>query len=265
MSAGSGLAELPRGRGRVHLRREGALCEVVLDNPGARNAMSIGMMVDFIAIVESLSDDPPLALLIYGAGTEGFCAGGDLQDVRAHLMNAASGREMCAGMGRAMDLLGGLSTVIVCAVEGAALGGGAELTQLARWVVIGDTAKIGFVHARLGVSPGWGGGRLLLARVGVRGATEVLLHARAYAGEDALRVGLADQVATDGDVVNAARGWIAEVMKHPEASIRGALSLLNEARSSASTSLSQTEAQIFEALWAGPAHRTALSKLKAGG
>jgi len=182
MSAGSGLAELPRGRGRVHLRREGALCEVVLDNPGARNAMSIGMMVDFIAIVESLSDDPPLALLIYGAGTEGFCAGGDLQDVRAHLMNAASGREMCAGMGRAMDLLGGLSTVIVCAVEGAALGGGAELTQLARWVVIGDTAKIGFVHARLGVSPGWGGGRLLLARVGVRGATEVLLHARAYAG-----------------------------------------------------------------------------------
>ena len=50
-----------------------------------RNAMSLGMMADLIACVDALETQPPGVLLIQGADGYGFCSGGDLRDVRAHL------------------------------------------------------------------------------------------------------------------------------------------------------------------------------------
>jgi len=221
------------------------------------------MMADFLAAVDALTKAPPVALLIHGAGSDGFCAGGDLQDVRGHLMAPGAGREMAMAMGRAMGTLAGLNMVIVSAVEGAALGGGAELSQLAHWVIVGESARVGFVHARLGVSPGWGGGQCLISRVGVQAATEILLHARTHSGADALRVGLADQIAADGSAVSKATVWVDRVLALPEASVRGALRLLSASRYQ-SDALRAVEVEVFDQLWGGPAHQAALSTLKAG-
>jgi enoyl-CoA hydratase/carnithine racemase len=256
-------ANYPRGRGELRLDRNGSLATLTLDNPGARNAMSVGMMADFLAAVDALTEAPPVALLIHGAGSDGFCAGGDLQDVRGHLMAPGAGREMAVAMGRAMETLAGLDMVIVAAVEGAALGGGAELSQVAHWVIVGESARIGFVHARLGVSPGWGGGRCLISRVGVQAATEILLHARTHSGSDALRLGLADQIVADGSAVAEATAWVDRVLALPEASVRGALRLLSASRSQPD-SLRAVEVEVFDQLWGGPAHKAALSTVKAG-
>lgn len=254
----------PRGRGAIRLVRSGRQAELILDNPQARNAVSVGMMVDLLAAVEDLAADPPSVLLIHGAGEAGFCAGGDLREVRAHLMDGQTPAGMPLVMGDALDRLVSLPTAIVAAVEGAALGGGAELSQAADWVVISESAQIGFVHAALGVSPGWGGARRLIDRVGHRAATEVLLHARVYRGIDARDRGLADEVVAAGHALTAARQWSSRVLDVPESSVRGALQILRSARQDPS-STRLVEAQVFARLWGGPAHQAALKKIKAGG
>ena len=57
---------------------------------------------------------------------------------------------------------------VVVVLEGAAIGGGAELVTIADYVIAKSDAHIGFVQAKLGVTPGWGGGQRLINRVGHR-------------------------------------------------------------------------------------------------
>ena len=121
--------------------------------------------------------------------------GGDLKDVRSHLMNPSAAAGMPAVMGGALDRLASLNAVIVAAVEGAALGGGAELLTAADWVIAADDAQIGFVHAALGVSPGWGGGHRLVRKVGHRAALPVLVGARKMTAAQSAVLGLVDEVA----------------------------------------------------------------------
>ncbi len=257
-------SRFPRGRGAVRLEVSGQTATIVFDNPTARNAMSVGMMADLVGIVGELESKDVLAVLIHGAGEAGFCAGGDLRDVREHLLTPESANGMPEVMGEALDRLSRLHAVVVAAVEGAALGGGAELITAADWVVASQPAKIGFVHARLGVTPGWGGARRLIRRVGARAALPIMLQATTLNGDQAQDVGLVDQVVPEGMAVSAATDWIASVLKHPEASVRGVLEIVR-ASTAIDESGSFTEKAVFSRLWGGAAHSRALGSVKAGG
>ena len=234
---------------------------MVFSNPGARNAMSLAMMGDFLRAVEELIADPPIALILVGDGTDGFCAGGDLRDVRAHLLQDGAAEAMSTSMGTATARLAAGPFVIVAAVEGAALGGGAELSQLADWVVMSKSARIGFVHARLGVSPGWGGAKLLARRVGRSAATTILLRAEVHPLDGALALGLADESAADGDALNAAESWLKPIIASPPEAIRGALRILRKGSPAVDA---DTERAVFRSLWGGAAHKAALERTGAG-
>ena len=150
--------------------------------------------------------------------------------------------------------------VIVSAVEGAALGGGAELSQLADWVVMAESARIGFVHARLGVSPGWEGLRCSSVVWG-SAAAAILLRAEVHGAESALTLGLADQVTADGEALAQAEAWLAPILTAPPDAIRGALRLVREGATSEAVG---PEREIFCSLWGGEAHRAALDRSGAG-
>ena len=164
-------------------------------------------------------------------------------------------------MGTATARLAAGPFVIVAAVEGAALGGGAELSQLADWVVMSKSARIGFVHARLGVSPGWGGAKLLARRVGRSAATTILLRAEVHPLDGALALGLADDSAADGDALNAAESWLKPILASPPEAIRGALRILRKGSPAVD---SDAERAVFRSLWGGAAHKAALIRTGAG-
>ena len=256
--------DLSRGRGRVRLEIEGQTGTLVFDNPEARNAMSVAMMADLVAAVEELEGSDVMAVLMCGAGEGGFCAGGDLRDVRAHLLCEEAAVGMPQVMGDALDRLSSLPVLVVAAVEGAALGGGAELLTAADWVVSSDAARIGFVHAALGVSPGWGGAHRLLRRVGRRSAMSPLLEARRLSASSAHALGLVDQIAPAGCAVDTAKAWIESVLRHPEASVRGAIEILRSAQNR-DEAVVRVEREVFSRLWGASAHRAALDGVKAGG
>lgn len=251
-------ALFPRSRGAIELTREGALARLVLDNPSARNAMSVGMMADFLAGVESLEAAPPSVLIVHGQTAGGFCAGGDLRDVRAHLMNEATATAMPQVMGDAMHALASLPSVIVAAVEGHALGGGAELSQVADVVIAGESARIGFVHARLGVSPGWGGASCLVHRVGRARALQVMATARRYTATEARAVGLVDEVVAEGQAIAAAEALAAHILELPAEAVRGILRIVRSGEPK------HAEREVFAQLWSGDGHQAVMRTLGAG-
>jgi len=253
-------AALPRGEGQIRLQVAGAVAEVVLDNPRARNAMSLGMMVDLVAAVKRLESEEVAVVLIRGEGTSAFCAGGDLRSVAAHLMEKEHAAGMCAVMGDALDRLSSLPAVIVAAVEGAALGGGAEILSACDVVVAATSARIGFIHASLGVSPGWGGGGRLVRRIGAARALRVLTEARRLDVDEAREMGLVDRVVLDGLAEAGAKTVCTEICSQPTAAIRGAVQLVRAWRDDPA-SASGVEKEVFGRLWGSEDHVAALARV----
>lgn len=249
--------DLPRGRGEIRLVIVGAHAELVLDSPEARNAVSPGMMADLEVCVAQLERFDGVSVLVRGEGDRAFCAGGDLDAVQRWLLEPGAGAAMCAFMGGLLDRLAALPLVVMAAVEGAALGGGAELLTACDLVVAGASTKLGFVQARLGVSPGWGGGARLVARVGTRAALRLLAFAPTLSAEEARAHGLVDRVVQDGYAALEARAWLAALDALPVAAVRAAVTVARGADPA-------DEPRLFAELWGGPDHRAAMSRVRVG-
>ena len=244
----------PRGRGSVRREQRGRIVELVLDNPSARNAVSPGMMLDLEQHVSDMERGDALGLILRGEGTAAFCAGGDLDAVAEHLLGPGAGAGMCAFMTDVLNRLSRLPLVSVAAVEGAALGGGAEILTIVDLVLASETARIGFVQAKLAVSPGWGGGARLYRRVGAARAVRWLALAQLHGAEDARTLGLVDVVTPPTGALDHARAMLAPLETLSEEAVRGAIRIARGASA-------EEEAQLFSRLWAGPSHLDAMARL----
>lgn len=235
---------LPPLPGEVRLV-SGPVPEIVLDHPATKNALHPRMMVQLADAFAAARGAP--VVILRGEGHE-FCTGGDLGAVETHLAHAERADEFSAFMTETIDTLSRSDSVLVGAVSGHALGGGAELVASCDLVFAHPDVKIGFVHARLGVSPGFGGGARLVRRIGPRAALRTLVEARMLRGAEAHAIGLVDEVTPDP--LAAARAWAAEVDALPAEAVRGAVRLCRDP---------SNERAVFASLWGGPAHKAALA------
>lgn len=187
-----------RSEGAIHFTQEDGIGYLLLDNPKAKNALSIHMMRSFPEIISTIEECIQLRtlkmLIIRAKNKDSFCAGGDLRDVRSYLATPEMGQKMCSFMTEQLRRIAQLQCYVVVVVEGYALGGGAELTTVGDWVIASTSAKIGFVQLNLGVTTGWGGGDRLITKVGKSKALHVLAFARVYSAQDAFSIGIVDEI-----------------------------------------------------------------------
>jgi enoyl-CoA hydratase/carnithine racemase len=194
------------------------VADICLDNPSKRNCLSGRMIYQLITIIDDLSTDPRyadvVALLLRGsseeeagAGEEGggqtttsasFCSGLDFSLAKEVVNTPEQGFLMCSMMTEALTRLRRLDMISVALIHGPALGGGAELATACDFRLITNdfatlpSSQIGFVHAKLGASPGWGGGGRLVQLVGRSRALLLLGTARVLSPQEALEAGLVD-------------------------------------------------------------------------
>ena len=248
------VADLPPGPGEIHLRVDDRVAIVQIDHPTARNALSPRMMVQLADIVATLAGSDLAAVVIHGHGA--FCAGGDLRAVEEHLLAPGVAAEMQAFMAATCDALHALPPVILAAVEGPALGGGAELLTACDLVFAAPPARIGFIQAAMGVSPGFGGARRLLARVGSARALDLLTRARPLTAEEALRIGLIDEIVPDPATRALERAR--EIASLPPLAFAAVKPLLR----GLSAGDPSVEAATFACLWGAPEHVAALARFR---
>ena len=190
----------------LDFHRDASLAVLTLRNATRRNALTYSMMHQLDAHVKTLQEwsrDINVqnnARVLILTGSEGsFCAGLDIKQDNANDI-LQEGKEMTEHMSRVTNCIHSLPVVSIAAIDGNAIGGGAELTTCTDLVVLSRRSTIKFVHASRGASPGWGGGRRLVNRVGRRKALRMLLLGESVSGEDeADRLDYADYVAEDGE------------------------------------------------------------------
>ncbi|KAJ3105200.1 enoyl CoA hydratase domain-containing protein 1 [Phlyctochytrium planicorne] len=148
---------------------------ITLRNAARKNALSPAMMSQFADAVDLLES------VDLGVAAESF-------------LTSESGAEMSTLMHDTLSRLRRLPLITVAAVQGFALGGGAELTLGCDLRVIDESATLRFVQVRMGVIPGWQGGTRLAHLVGRSKALKLLAGAKPLTGKDCYEIGLADEV-----------------------------------------------------------------------
>jgi enoyl-CoA hydratase/carnithine racemase len=248
----------PRERrpGVVRLERVGEYAELILDNPGSRNAMTLHMMVDLGRCVQRLLEFE-LGVVVMRSSTPGiFCAGGHLADVRSSLALPESGQRMCEAMSAILNELLDAPYLVVAVLDGPAIGGGAEIAVAADLRLMTAAGYLHFVHAELGVVPGWGGAARLIAHCGVGHALRLLTTRERCRGDLAETMGLGIALAEDDlqlRIENLA-GLTPAVLRALKAQVLCGRRLGDAARE-------KLEARHFAEVWAGEAHAAALAKL----
>eukprot|EP00596_Hydrurales_sp_CCMP1899_P004208 CAMPEP_0119047928 /NCGR_PEP_ID=MMETSP1177-20130426/55834_1 /TAXON_ID=2985 /ORGANISM="Ochromonas sp, Strain CCMP1899" /LENGTH=251 /DNA_ID=CAMNT_0007023127 /DNA_START=312 /DNA_END=1067 /DNA_ORIENTATION=- len=134
--------------------------------------------------------------LIVRASGKTFCAGADLTLVRDIVNTSEKGISMSLFMTDAFTRLRTSGLISLCLINGPAVGGGSELITLCdyRLMVSSAAAHICFIHAKLGASPGWGGGHRLVSIVGRQHALRLLGTSIKISAIEALQIGLIDGI-----------------------------------------------------------------------
>ena len=210
------------GPGRVRLLRDGALASLILDNPGARNALTAAMYEELHDACRALATDPSVRLVVVRGEGEAFAAGTDIADLRA-VRTGADGVAYEGMITRVLDAVRALDVPVVGLVDGPAVGGGLAILACCDLVYATPSARFGAPVARtLGncVSPGttarlrFGLGRAL--------TTELLLPGRLIDAEEAQAAGFVRAVLPATELDGVVAGLVRQMSRCAPLSVAAA-------------------------------------------
>ena len=156
---------------------------------GKVNALSGELVAEIHEAAKELASAPPAAVIVTG-GERIFAAGADISQFGGPEEAAVIGPQIHA----AFDDLADLPCLVIAAVSGYALGGGCELALACDYRIASEKAVFGQPEILLGIIPGGGGTQRLPRVVGASKAKEISITGRQVAADEALRIGLADEV-----------------------------------------------------------------------
>ncbi len=185
----------------VRVEVEGGIATVHLDRP-PMNALNAEIQVGLVAACAEVSRRKDVAAVIVYGGEKVFAAGADIKE-----MEHMSYTDMVDHSGLLQEFTRALARIpkpTVAAVTGYALGGGCEVALACDFRVVGRSARLGQPEILLGIIPGAGGTQRLARLVGPARAKDIVFSGRFVGAEEALAIGLADEVVDDDQVYAAA-------------------------------------------------------------
>lgn len=169
---------------------------ITINRPNKLNALNRATIEELHqALKQANTDKNVKVIIVTGSGEKAFVAGADISefadfDVENGGKLAAKGQEIL------FDFIENLSTPVIAAVNGFALGGGLELAMACHFRVASNNAKMGLPEVSLGVIPGYGGTQRLPQLVGKGRAMEMIMTAGMIDANQALTYGLVNHVTT---------------------------------------------------------------------
>ena len=188
-------------------RRPDGVAVVTLNNPKV-NALSQAMLARIKEIALDLTANPPGAVVITG-GERIFAAGADISEFGG----TAEGDRIGLGFHSALDAVAAIPRFVIAVVSGYALGGGCELSMACDYRIAGEKAVFGQPEVLLGIIPGGGGTQRLPRLVGSSRAKEIVMTGRQVKSDEALRIGLVDEVVPNDQLHERAFALAAEVAR----------------------------------------------------
>jgi enoyl-CoA hydratase/carnithine racemase len=235
--------------GAVRLSVQDSVAVITVDRPGARNAISRETMDALDAALDAAAASSSV-LVIRGGGDRAFISGGDLKDL-AQIRDFDGAVAMALRMRRLCDRLATFPAPVLAALNGHALGGGAEVCVAADIRVASADATIAFNQSRLAIMPAWGGAERLAGIVGRPQALLLTTAGERIDATEAHRIGLLDRVYPRESFDGSWRALAASIAQAPAREIK---KVIAAAAPHHHPDLETPAAREFAALWISDAH-----------
>lgn len=211
----------------ILVEKENTIGFITINRPTKLNALNKNTIQELHNAFDSLDQDKDVrVIVITGSGEKAFVAGADISEFAS--FNASEGAELAAkGHELLFDFVQNLSTPVIAAVNGFALGGGLELAMASHFRVASDNAKMGLPEVTLGVIPGYGGTQRLAQLVGKGRAMEMIMTAQMIDATTALNYGLVNHVVPQAELIEFAKGIASKIAKNSPNAIKEAIAAVN--------------------------------------
>jgi enoyl-CoA hydratase len=188
-------------------RRPDGVAVVRLDNPKV-NALSSDLLRELAAAADGLRTDPPGAVVVTG-GDRIFAAGAEISEFRSaeapdEVITRAEAELIGQLFLRALNAVADIPRATIAAISGFALGGGCELALACDFRIASEKARLGQPEILLGIIPGGGGTQRLARLIGPARAKDLIFSGRQVRADEALAIGLVDEVVAPDEVLDRA-------------------------------------------------------------
>ena len=198
--------------GRILLRQDGAVATVTINRPAQRNAISFAMWGQLAELMRRLDADRAVrCIVLAGAGGQAFSAGADIADFAEYRSDSAKGRIYNRAVDGLLETVSEIGTPVISMIQGFAAGGGCELAVATDLRIAAAGSRLGIPVARLGITIGHREMYGLVNLVGKGSALYILLSGRLLDAEEALRIGLVNQVAPPARLAEVTYRLAAEI------------------------------------------------------
>ena len=181
--------------GYILLRRDQMVATVTINRPAQRNAISFDMWTQLADLMRDLDADQNVrCVVICGGGGEAFSAGADISDFDQYRSDSTKGRVYNRAVDGLLETVAEIGTPVISMIRGFAAGGGCELAVATDLRIATEGSRLGIPVARLGITIGHREMYGLVNLVGKGNAMYILLSGRLLDADEALRIGLVNQV-----------------------------------------------------------------------
>jgi enoyl-CoA hydratase len=200
---------------------------ITINRPSKLNALNRETIKELHEAFDKAEDDEDIRVIILtGSGEKAFVAGADISEFAD--FNVKEGAKLAKrGQEILFDFIENLSTPVIAAVNGFALGGGLELAMACHFRIASDNAKMGLPEVSLGVIPGYGGTQRLPQLVGKGKAMEMIMTAGMITAEEALHFGLVNYVVTQDELLPLAEKIAGKITRNSPSAISAAIKAVN--------------------------------------
>lgn len=200
---------------------------LTINRPNQLNALNKQTIAELSAAFKALEADKKVRVIILtGSGDKAFVVGADIKEFFEY--DVAQGKELSAhGHQILFDVVENLTTPVIAAVNGFALGGGLELAMSCHFRIASDNAKLGLPEVTLGVIPGYGGTQRLAQLVGKGTAMEMIMTAKMITAPEALFLGLVNHVTTPDELMTTCYKIAEKIANNSSTAIASAIRSIN--------------------------------------
>lgn len=246
----------------IRVERAGAVLVLTVDRPRSRNALAPSTMGELDRLLAELeAREDVRCAVITGSGDRAFIAGGDLKELESE-RDEEFGARMAREMRATLDRIASLPIPVVAALNGAAIGGGAEVAVACDFRIAAHDASIGFTQVLLGVTPAWGGIERLGALVGRGRALYLLATGRVLSGVEAAAWGLVEEATPRERFEDRWRELAESIAAAPRHALAGLKAAMQAAHPGSRPDLAAPAVADFASAWAHPDHWTMAEALE---
>ena len=199
---------------------------VTINRPQAMNALNDLAYAELFQVFQEIDKDSEVrVVIITGSGEKAFVAGTDITNMAK--LNSDEARTFSYTLKRTCDFIWNLQKPVIAAVNGYALGGGAELAMCADMIIASENARFGQLEINVGIIPGSGGTQRLQRLIGINRAKELIYTGNMIDAKTAFNMGMLNKVVAPADLMKEAKALASKLLERSSVILKLAKSAIN--------------------------------------